>query len=421
MTSAAASGGGRREALDSLASSVVLQGLVLVSGVIAARILGPTDRGLLALLWVVALSITQFGTFGVPQAVTYELARGGATVAVLARRAWWIVLGQAVGLTAIQGLALLTLTTSEDMPATPALISLAVLPAMVAHLYALGVVQGLKRFRMLHVCRLLPSAAYTSVLVVGVVAGARSLEFVTAAWVISYAASAAVTVSCAFLATRAGPTGRGGLASDVRARTLVSFGAAGLLGTVSPTETFRVDQLIVGVVLSPAELGLYVSALAFCNLPRFLAQGLGLVAYPRLAETDDPLVQRRLLWRYTALGTAAAAVVAIPLSVFAEPLIRLTFGREFVGAASVAQILLAGTVVLCARRVMSDCLRGVGAPSAGSYAEAFSWVWLIPALVVLVPPYGVDGVALALAISYVLSAGLLIWIAERRGLGIRPR
>ena len=53
--------------LGSLCSAVAIQGLVLVTGVLAARVLGPIDRGHLALIWTVALVLAQFGTLGLPR------------------------------------------------------------------------------------------------------------------------------------------------------------------------------------------------------------------------------------------------------------------------------------------------------------------------------------------------------------------
>jgi O-antigen/teichoic acid export membrane protein len=201
---------------------------------------------------------------------------------------------------------------------------------------------------------------------------------------------------------------------------MLRFGASGLLGYVSPTETFRADQLLVGLVLSARELGLYVAALALCNLPRFLAQGLGLVAYSTIAAVSDEATKRRLLWKYTALGGGVAGCVAVPLIVFAHPLLDLAFGHEFASAARTAQILLVGTAVLCGRRLLADGLRGAGAPWAGSVAEGLSWFWLVPAAVLLVPAMGLEGVAISLASSYVVTTLVLVRVAERRDLGI-PR
>jgi len=415
-----AGGGGRRQvALEGLLSGMVFQGLLLISGVLAARLLGPTDRGLLALIWVVTMILTQIGCLGIPIAVTYELAGGGVTVGTLAHVLRRILLIQLGGLTVALAVVLAVLTHVSGLPNGPALVSLAVLPAMVVQNYGLAAIQGSGSFRSLHVYRLMSSATYALSLIVGAIAGQDSLMFVTSAWVASFVFSAMLTAVAVLRLVKGEKT-----CTDPRTPSraaMVRFGSSALLGYVSPTESFRVDQLVVGLALSIRDLGLYVAALAFCNLPRFLAQGLGLVAYPAIAGAPDLATKRRLLWKFVALGTGAAAVVVTPIIAFAHPLLNLAFGHEFVAAAATLQILLAGTVVLCARRLMADGLRGAGAPGVGSAAEALSWFWLVPALVVLVPSMGLEGVAIALSSSWVVTTCVLLGAAERRGLGVRPR
>lgn len=411
-------GGGRAIAAEGLLSGLVLQALLIISGILAARLLGPSDRGLLALIWVVTLVLTQLGCLGLPIAVTYELAQGGVTATTLIGMLRRTVLMQVIALETILAISLLAVASMSGLPSGPAIVALAVLPAMVVQSYCLAALQGSGAFRSLHVLRLLPSAAYALALVVGALAREDGLLFVTTSWVCSVGGGSVLTAAALYrLAKRETRCSDGRQTSR---RAMIHFGGKGLLGYVSPTETFRIDQLLVGFVLSVHDLGLYVAALAFCNLPRFLAQGLGLVAYPAIARAPDQATKRRLLWKFVGLATAAAAVVVAPLVVFAHDLLDLAFGPEFGPASTTAQILLAGTVLLCARRLMADGLRGAGAPGAGSLAEALSWLWVIPALAVLVPAYGLMGVALALSTSYVVTAAVLISIAARRGLGLRP-
>lgn len=142
------------------------------------------------------------------------------------------------------------------------------------------------------------------------------------------------------------------------------------------------------------------------------------MAYPRVAGVRDRAQQRRLLWRFTALGTAAAA--AAPLILGAHALIVAAFGPDFASAATAARILLLGTILLCARRIMSDALRGAGAPEAGSRAEVISWAALIPLLAVGVPLLGIEGVAITLSGSYLVSLLALYSTASRLGLGLLP-
>jgi O-antigen/teichoic acid export membrane protein len=197
---------------------------------------------------------------------------------------------------------------------------------------------------------------------------------------------------------------------------MMGFGIRGLLGYVSPIETFRLDQAIIGLFLSPAALGLYVVGVSFTNLPRFLAQSIGMVAYPRIASAADSRESYRLTWRYFTLAVIISLIIVAPLEATADVLIPFFFGQEFEDAVPVARILLAGAVILGGRRVLADGARGMGYPGAGSIAEISSWAALLPALVVFVPAFGINGVSLALVTAwFVALVALVALLTTTRG------
>jgi hypothetical protein len=67
---------GMAAAGGSLIAGVTLQLVVAMSGIMAARLLGVTDRGRLALLWVITLVVGQLGTMGLHTAMSYAIAAG---------------------------------------------------------------------------------------------------------------------------------------------------------------------------------------------------------------------------------------------------------------------------------------------------------------------------------------------------------
>lgn len=391
-------------------SGGLIQAFVLVTGIVVARVLGPEDRGYLALLWVIGLTLNQFGTLGVPQAVTYAVARDEQAGAVV-RRALPLGVRQLAVLLPVHCVAVGALIHLTDVAVLAALLSLVVTPMMTLHLYALAIVQGSGRIRSFQILRSFPSVAYAVVLLAGVALGGRSLVFVTAAWVLTYSVAALATATVAWRRVLRRSLGSTSQPEDHVG--LLRFGLAALFGTVSPTETMRVDQLVAGIAVSVRDMGIYSTALAFCNLPRFFAQAIGLVAYPRIAAERSKRRQLDLTRKYLLAATAAVLIVTLPMILLAEPLVEVAFGDAFAPAAGVAQVLLLGTVFLCLRRVLSDCLRGAGRPGAGSTSELLSWVWLVPGLALLVPAHGIDGVALALAASYFISCIQISGVAVR--------
>lgn len=406
----------QRDAGEAFGSSIFIQVCLLASGVASARLLGPSDRGHLALFFVVHLTLSALGTLGTPMALTFAVARQNPGFAAVARTIGPTVLKQVLVLSCLDAAIMVGIALLGLAPIGPALGSAPVMPVMIFVLYGISYFQGTSEFRRVHLLRALPAALFAVGIIGCAVLGARSLMQITLVWVASYAAAASVTgfsVSAKRNDEHVGPEGE-----EIDLPELRRFGLRGLVGAVSPTEGFRIDQLIVGITLSSRMMGLYVAALAFTNLPRFLAQGLGLVAYPRVAAVRELSQQRRLLWRFTALGTLAGFVVAAPLILGAHVVMTTAFGLDFAAATTTAQILLLGSIPLCARRVMSVALAGAGAPGAGSRAELISWGALAPLLAIGVPLLGIEGVAIALSASYLVSLLALLVMASRLGLGV---
>lgn len=403
----------RRDALDAIGAGFGLQASVLISGVLAARLLGPEDRGLLALMWIVALVLAQLGTLGIPTAVPVFLGRERTAGRAIAATCVRVGAKQALAVLLIQVAVLTWVFSGPRAEAREA--ALATLPvpiAMITQLYGLAILQGLGRLRAMQLLRLLPVASYAALLLGGFLFGHPTLAFAAVAWTTAYVGSAIVTLEVVRSSLRGIP--HMSRRDSIPSRALQRFGLRAMVGAVSPVETFRVDQLLVGLVLSAHALGLYVAALAFTNLPRFVAQGIGQVAVVRIAslrEVDSvPLTIRR----YTALATVAALCIAVPLAALAEPLMVFFFGAPFEAAVPAMQILQVATVLVCTRRVLGDCLRGAQFPAASSVAELVSYVVLVPCLVIGVAWNGAEGVAWALVASSAVSLAVLLRFAARR-------
>ena len=285
---------------------------------------------------------------------------------------------------------------------------------MLAHMLALAALQGRGRFGAVNVLRTLPAVLYAGATLALFLTGTGSLATITAAWCGASCLVAVASVATARQAT--GPAGEPG-GPGPGLGELGSYGLRDWLGSMSPLETFRLDQLVVGLVVSPAALGLYVVGASFSNLPRFVAQSLGAVAFPAVAAQVDPAAARRTAWRYTLAGTAACAVVVALLMAACPVALPLLFGSEFAPAVGITQLLLAGALLTGVRRVLADGLRGLGRPGAGTVGEVTTWVALVASMAVLVPAFGVTGAAAGFALS--AGAGLAVLAAGLRR-GTRP-
>lgn len=393
---------------------MVGQVALLVSGILAARLLGVEGRGHLALLLIVPLLLVVFGGLGVALSTTFEVARNPAIARPLLRHHWRFVVGLTFALTLIHAAFLLVLFRGEEPNVQmAAAISLPVVPAATAHQYGLAIFQGLQRFWVFNLFRLAPSLIYAALVVALFLSTSVTLAHFSASFTASF-----VLVGIAALVVAVHGTPR--LESPERVptmRELIGFGRKSVLGSVSPSDGGGFDQVIIGLFLPPAALGLYVVGLAFTNLSRFIAQSIGMVAYPNVAGRADVTDARGAMWRFFMVGIAASTAVVGVLQLSIDRLIPWVFGESFSGAVPIARILLVGVLFSGARRVLGDAARGANQPLAGTVGELASWVVLIPGLAVLTPVFGIQGVATAIVLSSLTSLLVVLWRVWRPAAG----
>lgn len=400
----------------SVLTGIAGQAVLIVSGVLAARILGVQDRGYLALLILFPTVLAQIGSLGLPLAVTFELSRDRTRWAVVVRTLLRPLLVQLVSLLLLQaGILAAVFFNDPRSVQISALVSLGAVPAMLTHMYSTAILQGRQRFLAFNVMRVVPATTYSIAVLAIFVVGGGDLIWVVSGWIASLLLSAAIA---AVIAVRGVPL-TSSRSSPRTLRSMLRFGLRGLLGWTSPIETFRLDQAVVGLFLTPAALGLYVVGLAFANLPRFIAQSIGYIAYPRIAAERGREAWREV-WQFFWLGTGSAALVVVALELSVDKLVPLFFGHAFSGAIDLTRILLVGALFLSARRILSDGVSGLGRPGLGTIAEVSSWAFLLPGLAIFAPLWAARGVALALTVSAALSFTVLLVLLLRREAPAEP-
>lgn len=407
-----------RNVAGSIAASLGTQFALLISGVAGARMLGVLDRGRSALLLMLATVLPVIATLGMPLSVTYWIARNRALGRRLLRSIQRTVLVQTAAMVVVH--AAILLVVFRDAPAevqVAALASLLGAPAILLWIYALAVLQGNEQFKALNTCRMFFPPLNAALLLGFLIAGVHSLVVVTLVWVTLYGLSAVITAVAALRGLSPEPTGSQETPEAPSIKTLSAFGLKSWLGSVTPLEGFQLDQAIVGLVISQAALGIYVVAVAFTNLPRFVAQSIGLVAYPDVARDKQGRGPRRAILAFTAM-TLVLCGATVVVTEFALPfLVPRLFGKAFAPAVGVARILLISALLFGLRRVLSECARGAGRPLLGSIAELVSLALLAPC-VLLFSGAGARGVAMALVVIGVagvvtIALGLIAPAGER--------
>jgi O-antigen/teichoic acid export membrane protein len=130
------------------------------------------------------------------------------------------------------------------------------------------------------------------------------------------------------------------------ARSLFSFSVWLFLGTGVATVNLRFDQLAIGAVLTPSDLGHYSVGDNLAGLPvREATTPLSMVLFPAFAQLrSDPERLRRAYSRAQGALIAIGLPVGVGFALIADPLVALVMGPQWAPAAMVIQAL---STVIC--------------------------------------------------------------------------
>jgi O-antigen/teichoic acid export membrane protein len=394
-----------RASVEAVAAGFIGQGVLIVTGVLLARQLGAQQRGYAALLMLWPVVVSQVGELGLPNASAYFIARDPGSFRHIVDVVRNLAIRQVPVLVFCHAaiLAAFLLDKSSEVMGA-AFITLVGVPAMMAGDYGLSALQGQQRFRTFNLLRLVNPAVLCPGLLILMALNRTSLIPAMVVVMLALCASGVAFLVAALAFRPPLPVN----ISSVSGRDLLSFGVHGLLGSTYPVEMFRIDQLAVGLFLSPTALGIYVVGLAFTNLPLFISQSLGYIAYPGVAAEGNVAQRRRIIWRFFWVFSAASLAIVAVLETLVPVLIPWLYGPQFAPSVSIARVALIGGLLLSARRILAESLRGAGHPFAGTLGEATLLAVLLPSIIIGGYYWGPTGVAGAVALGGLTSLLVLL-------------
>jgi O-antigen/teichoic acid export membrane protein len=104
---------------------------------------------------------------------------------------------------------------------------------------------------------------------------------------------------------------------------------------------------------------------------------------------------------------------ALPFAVLAGPVIGLLYGSRFDSAVPPAQVLVAGMVLGGASGVASGWLYARGRPGVNSAALGGGVALTVALDLLLIPPFGIMGAAVASTVTYLLTDLALVTLLWR--------
>jgi O-antigen/teichoic acid export membrane protein len=389
-----------------------LQALIMVTGVITARLLGVEGRGQVALVFALGLAASQLTLGGsLPNAIAKGLAERNLAardgLRRIARRRWPWLLPPALAAATI-----MVFLRQDTNTATVGLAAAVFVVTVVTVLYRLlvGSLQGeVGHLGRMAIVAMMPQVLYTIALTAALIAG---WDWGVRNVLLAYVAASFVGLGIGYLAL-ARPTRR--LEDELDETELWRTSRHAYVSSVRPLDSVGLDRILVGGLIGSAALGLYTAAAAVSNLCRIVGNAVSVIVLPRVAMThDDVHAQRAVVRRWVVLSGVLIALMVVGLELVVGPAIRLAFGEEFAGAIPVARWLIVADGLLGFRTVLIAVLQGQSRSARASWVELALTPVLVVGIVVTWLHGDLTGIGVTMVVLGVLSCASLGLAVGRR-------
>ncbi|GAA1789012.1 oligosaccharide flippase family protein [Planosporangium flavigriseum] len=159
----------------------------------------------------------------------------------------------------------------------------------------------------------------------------------------------------------------------------------------------NVDYVVVGRLLDPAELGLYLLAFNLSSWPvSILSVAVARISVPAFARLQHDLTALRAAFRRSlTLIMAPTVLVAVMLAVYALPATRVVYGPRWSAAAAALSFLAVLGALRVAMQFAADLLTAAGKARLTLVIQGGWIIALLPALVIGVTHAGIRGAGIA--------------------------
>jgi O-antigen/teichoic acid export membrane protein len=398
----------------SVAGSAITPLMSLATAPILAQCLGVAGRGELAAGMAPMLFAVAVGALGVPEALTFYVARRARGARRAVRRAFGILtfLGAIAGAfvalsapvladgdTGVEQLIMMTALLT--IPTFWASIPNSVLAGTHAWKKSAQMDFALSVFRLVLLSVLAMSGHLVPLTATMVMLGLPLIKgLLTLPHLIEY---------------RRGTTN----ATAKRVR-LFNYGSRLWVGSLAGVVLLRLDQLLMIPLAGPVQLGLYAVAVSLGEVPAALAGAVRNVVFSSDAGRSHDREDMRRLQQTARLTSAAAGMAGIGIGVLLPWAIPVFFGASFGSAIAVTWVILAGVTLGTPGSVAGAGLSARGRPGLRSWGMVIGAVANTAVLFLTVPALGAMGAALSTLVGNIVAGTMnIVWLRTHFGMGIR--
>lgn len=188
-------------------------------------------------------------------------------------------------------------------------------------------------------------------------------------------------------------------------RDMIGFGLPLIFSGVAVSIIGTVDTLMLTGLRPLGDVGLYQVAIVTKTALLYFGSALASPLFPMISELQVKGDKARLkitlnlITKFSFLFIIPAALIFMT---FPETIISLLFTSNYLAAANAMRILAASTIFWAVSQSFTSSLSGIGKPKLVLKAMGFAAIFNIFANLLLIPPYGATGAAIATGLSFII-------------------
>jgi len=382
------------------ATNVGLILIGLVTGVLIARALGPSGRGLLAAMQALTVLAAEFAILGMNSSNTYHVAKKPELLGPVLGNSLALSFGFGTAVALALGILAKAFPRLVPVEGVYLYLALAAIPVTLCLMLLRYLLLGLHEIRRYNVSELAAQIVGVVVLTLILVTGNVSVV------VIAVATLLVVTAQTGWTAYVLMHGRHLSLRPSLRMfRSHMSYGFRAYLANLFSYALVKIDLLMCASILGAEQTGQYAIAVAMASLIYMLASTTGTIVFPRLAAMAN-LTERwqksRSIARWVALAMILFSLVA---AVLAEPLVGLLYGAAYLPSVPAFLWLLPGISMLGVNTIFMKTFASEGMPPISVWLPFVAALFNIALNLVLLPRIGIVGASLASTLAYALMLG----------------
>lgn len=196
-------------------------------------------------------------------------------------------------------------------------------------------------------------------------------------------------------------------------KEMLQFGTIIQLTNMVSMLNKRLSFLIIKRFWGDAHVGVYNAGSQVAESPKIVGQSIAMVQFSKISNLNDNDLASKITVQLLKTATILTAICMVIVCVIPTSVYSWVFTNNFAAMRAVMIALAPGMIFMSAHTVFCHFFSGVNLPKYNLYAALVGFVVTIPALYLLIPPFGMVGAGISVSITN-LAIIIYQWIVFKK-------